>query len=188
MLKTLFMDTIELAGQLRPRYPQSLGKADKCEHILKKIVSNVPEIYLAIYNNILGTKRDIKEQKLMDYTPGYRLIHILEFAEEKEKLDSVISDNAFAEGEFVLPLLVNYSNDHICYYRTSRGEEYICAAMHDEGELVIMYQTPKKFLETICEFYKQGVYFLDRDGYLDYDMDKEGEVGSKLNPGVSYWE
>lgn len=188
MLDTIFMESLKLAEQLRPQYPRSLGKADRWEDILKKLVSNVPEIYYAIYNNVLGTKRDIKEQELMDYMPGYRLIHILEFAEEKENLDSIISNDAFVEDEFVLPLLVNYSNDHICYYRTSRGEEYICTVMHDEGELVTMYQTPKKFLETICEFYKQGVYFLDRDGYLDYDIDKEGEIGAKLNPGLCYWE
>lgn len=59
--------------------------------------------------------------------------------------------------------------------------------MSDCGELIVMYSSPEKFLETICEFYKQGVYFLDSDGYLDYDMSKEGVVGSEINSGIKYW-
>jgi len=123
----------------------------------------------------------------MDYTPGYRLIHISEIVEEKNIIDSVFVKNDRAEIEVVIPLFVNYSSDYICYCKYSTGEEYICTLMHDEGDLVLMHKSPKKFLETICELYKQGVYFLDSDGYLDYDSDKESIVGSKLNPGIEYW-
>ena len=59
--------------------------------------------------------------------------------------------------------------------------------MNDIGELIVMHNSLEKFLETICEFYKQGVYFLDSDGYLDYDMNREGIIGSAINPGVKYW-
>ena len=189
MLDTLFKESLKLAGQLRPTYPQSLGnRTEIWEDILKKLVCNIPEIYSVIYGNVSGTMRNIKKQDLMDYTPGYRLIHIIELPEEKKNLDRVLNNKDYAEGELVLPLLTNYSNDFICYHLSSKGEEHICTLMHDEGNLILMYENPKKFLETICEFYKQGVYFLDSDGYLDYVMDKEGAVGSKLNPGVDYWE
>jgi uncharacterized protein YbgA (DUF1722 family) len=188
MLDTLFKESLKLAEQLRPKYPQSLGdKTDKWEDIVKKFVSNIPEIYSVIYSNVSGTKRNIKEQDIMDYTPGYRLIHISELPEEKKNLDRVLNHKGYAEGELVLPLLSNYSNDFICYHLSSKGEEHICALMHDEGDLVLMNESPIKFLETVCEFYKQTVYFLDSDGYLDYDIDKEGLVGSNLNPGVKYW-
>ena len=29
--------------------------------------------------------------------------------------------------------------------------------------------------------------FLDADGYLDYDFDKEGAIGARLNPGCEWW-
>ncbi|MNP77843.1 hypothetical protein D3C76_1753520 [compost metagenome] len=50
-----------------------------------------------------------------------------------------------------------------------------------------MYNSPEKFLETLCEFYKQEAYFLDEDGFLDCDLIKEGEIGTELNPGAQYW-
>jgi hypothetical protein len=51
-----------------------------------------------------------------------------------------------------------------------------------------MYTSAHKFLETICEFYKNDVYFLDEDGYLDYDDEKESEVAIKINEDVDYWK
>lgn len=186
MLEVFFKDSLKLAGQLRPRYPQSLGsKTDRWEEMMKNFVSNIPAIYSAIYNNVSGTKREIKEQNLMDYTPGYRLINITELAEEKKNLESILNDKY--NKNLIIPLLVNYSNDYICYYRFSTKKECICALMHDDGELIVMYESPEKFLETICEFYKQEIYFLDSEGYLDYDMDKEALIGSKINPGIGYW-
>jgi len=188
MLDDFFKESLKLSGQLRPNYPQSLGnKADNWGNVIGRLSSNIPEIFSAIYGNISGTKLSIKNQELMDYTPGYRLIHISEIVEEKNILDSVFVKNDCSEIDVVIPLLANYSSDYICYCKYSAGEECICALMHDEGELVLMHKSPKKFLETICELYKQGVYFLDSDGYLDYDSDKEGIVGSKLNPGIEYW-
>ena len=50
-----------------------------------------------------------------------------------------------------------------------------------------IHNSPQKFFETVYEFYKQNVYFLDADGYLDYDFNIEGIVGSNLNPDISYW-
>jgi len=188
MLDTLFKESLKLAGQLRPKYPQSLGdKTYKWEDTVKEFVSNIPEIYSVIYSNVSGTKRNIKEQDIMDYTPGYRLIHISELPEEKKKLDSVLNHKGDVDGEVVLPLLSNYSNDFICYHLSPNGTENICELMHDDGDLMLMNESPMKFLETVCEFYKQTVYLLDSDGYLDYDMDKEGLVGSNLNLGVRYW-
>ena len=45
----------------------------------------------------------------------------------------------------------------------------------------------KKFFETICAFYQFNVYFLDTDGYLDYDLELEGTIGAEINLGIPYW-
>lgn len=84
-------------------------------------------------------------------------------------------------------MLANYSSDFICYIRTDNGQEKVASLIHDDCQLVLMYDSVEKFLETICEFYKENVYHLDDDEYLDYDFVKEGEVGAKNNAGISYW-
>lgn len=179
---------MNLAEQLRHKYPQSLGgKEDNWEDVFRKLNIPIPDLFTAIYSNVAGTKRDINQQDLMDFTTGYRLIHISEFIHEIDNMRSVLSDKKFIDNEIVLPILANYSSDFICYYKCSTGEEFIYTLMSDDGELIVMYNSPEKFLETVCEFCKQGVYFLDSDGYLDYDMDREGAIGSVINPGVAYW-
>jgi len=49
MLDAIFKESLKLAGQLRPNYPQSLGnKADNWENIIGKLNANIPEIFSAI--------------------------------------------------------------------------------------------------------------------------------------------
>lgn len=43
------------------------------------------------------------------------------------------------------------------------------------------------FFETIYECYKREIYFLDEDGFLDCDYDKEFEISHKLNPKATFW-
>jgi hypothetical protein len=50
-----------------------------------------------------------------------------------------------------------------------------------------MHNTGEDFLRTISAFYVYDVYFLDEDNYLDYDLEKEGIIGAKLNQGIDYW-
>lgn len=65
--------------------------------------------------------------------------------------------------------------------------ESVVSIMHDDQNLVLIHKSIDKFMETICEFYRNAVYFLDSDGYLDYDVEKEGAIGSKINEGIPYW-
>ena len=187
MLINKFKEFLILSAKLRREYPASLGvKSANWLEILSKIDTNVPELYNVIYSSVSGTQRDITNQTLMDFIPGYRLIHIEELFNEKQSLDSVLSYYDNIDGLTILPVLANYSSDFICYCRDQRGIENICRVNHDD-DLIILHKSPEKFLETICEFYKQGVFFLEGDGYLDYDMEKEGQIGLLFNPGVAYW-
>ena len=187
MLNKLFKEFLTLSSQLRPEYLVSLGKeTNNWMKELSHIDNDTPELYKAIYGTVSGTKRSIKEQSLMDFIPGYRLIHIQELLQEKEKIENILGTDSL-EGEKVFPILTNYSSDYVCNYRDQWGTEKICSLFHDDGTLIVMNNSPKRFLETICEFYKKKVYFLDQDGYLDYDMEKEAYLGSIFNPGVEYW-
>lgn len=53
-----------------------------------------------------------------------------------------------------------------------------CKKMHNSVEL---------FLKTIIAFYLKNVFYLDRDGFLDYDFEREGIIGAEYNPGIDYW-
>lgn len=154
MLIEMFKELIELSRELRPAYPDSLGtaKEDWAETLQ---LTHLPSLFEVIFSTVQGTYRDTNDQRLMDFIPGYRLIHIDEIVSEKN----------------------------------NKGEICICSLLHDDGELELMFNTPEKFLETINEFYKQHVYFLDDDEYLSYDWEKEGIIGSSLNPNpnVNYW-
>lgn len=188
MLTNLFKEFLDLSAIIRNNYPESLGnKKDNWKEVISLIDTNIPKLYEVVYGSVSGTKRDIREQEMMDFIPGYRLIHIDELFDEKKNLDNVMMDQKSIGYKIVIPLLANYSSDFICYTRMDNGQEKVASLVHDDCQLILMHDSVEKFLETICEFYKEKVYYLDDEGYLDYDFIKEGEVGAKINKGVSYW-
>lgn len=189
MLKNLFNEILLLSQKIRNDYIKSLSKSeDNWEKYMPCDEEAIPELYKIIYSEVKGTKRDIKEQILMDFLPGYRLIYIEELKEEKQRLDRIITNFNKDEILEILPLLENYSSDYICYMKTIDEKEYIVDVLHDSDEFYIMHESIEDFFITINEFYKKDVYFVDEDGYLDYDMDKQYELGQKLNFGIEYWE
>lgn len=190
MLTQQFQEYLHLSAQLRPDYIASLGggAADGTSTPITELLSDAPELLQAIYNTVSGTSSDVEEPSLIEFIPGYRLIHRDEYAQEMQVLSDILAEKGQDVGAgVVLPILTNYGSDFICYYRTADGVEQVCDLMNDFGDLVVMYDSPEKFLETLCEFYKQEVYFLDEEGYLDCDLVREGEVGAELNPGAKYW-
>lgn len=181
-----FQEYLKLSADLRPDYIASLGKGDN-EEKLTVIVPEAPEILKAIYSIVSGTSSEEEEPSLIEFIPGYRLIHINEYEAEMKILTGILEEKGHQVDGVILPILTNYGSDFICYYKSTDGVERVCDLLHDFGDLIVMYESPEKFLETLCEFYKQEVYFLDEEGYLDCDLVKEGEVGAALNPDAKYW-
>ncbi len=172
MVKNVFENYIGYSAKLRPEYPDSLGSSiSGWENVVKTITTDIPAIYKAIYGKVSGTMRNIENQALMDFIPGYRLIHIQELEQEKTNLDDVLQYCEEIEGLTFLPLLADYSSHYICYCKDESGAEMIYrVTLEDEPEL--LYESPETFLKTICEYYKQQIYFLDQDGFLDCDFDQ----------------
>ncbi|MNO33511.1 hypothetical protein D3C76_235220 [compost metagenome] len=188
LLTRLFQEYLERSAQLRPDYIASLGSGEgEGRPAISGIVPDAPRLLQVIYSQVSGTSSDEEEPSLIEFIPGYRLIHIQEYAQEIKVLESILEEKGYSGGGTVLPVLTNYGSDFICYFQSEDGTERICDLLHDYGDLVVMYDSPEKFLETLCEFYKQEVYFLDEEGYLDCDLVLEGEVGAALNPGAKYW-
>lgn len=181
-----FQEYLKLSAELRPDYIASLGKGDN-EAKITSVFPETPALLKAIYNTVSGTSSEEEEPSLIEFIPGYRLIHINEYEAEMKILAGILEEKGHQVDGIILPILTNYGSDFICYYRSADGVERVCDLLHDFGDLIVMYESPEKFLETLCEFYKQEVYFLDEEGYLDCDLVKEGEVGAALNPDAKYW-
>lgn len=181
-----FQEYLKLSADLRSDYIASLGKSDN-EAKITAIFPEAPELLKAIYSTVSGTSSEEEEPSLIEFIPGYRLIHIDEYEAEMKILAGILEEKGHQVDGVILPILTNYGSDFICYYKSADGVESVCDLLHDFGDLIVMYESPEKFLETLCEFYKQEVYFLDEEGYLDCDLVKEGEVGAALNPDAKYW-
>lgn len=189
MVKELFVEFISLSDQMRCGYKTSLGIPHQSwEKILTNINHSVPQIYQEIYSTFAGTRRDLKEQKLMDFIPGYRLIHIEELETEYDAFLHMSGLNAICEKqiETAAPLLADYASNYICYVNKRDSTEAIFS-YSPKGGFVEMHRSLETVFKTVITFYQEDVYFLDNDGFLDYDFEKAGAIGKTLNPGITYW-
>lgn len=175
-----FLDYLRLSDAIRNGYRNSLLPINwGWSFILEEIMEqSIPNLFEIVYSNVGGTKYNVEEQKYMDFIPGFLLIHIDEWIFHYRKLAQITNNIYF-------PILCNYSSDYIAMNGLT-GE--ICEIFHDEESIGVLFKDSNHFFKTLVANYKNNVYFLDDDGYLDYDEDKEYEVASQLNPDVAYWK
>lgn len=189
MLGSLFNKFLILSENVRNGYVDSLSNSNKdWEKYIPCNRNEIPLLYKVIYSNVQGTKKLLKDQRLMDFMPGYRLIHIFELIEESKSLYDISKHYNLEDITLILPLLTNYSSDYICYAKTINNNEYIISIFHDDINFYIIHESIEAFFITLCEFYKNKVYFVDKDGFLDYDIEKKIEIGRKFNENLLYWE
>lgn len=166
---------------LRNGYLDSLEIADL--NFKKKWLEHfdfIPTFFEQIYSVCNGTKPGIHEQVFFDFLPGFRLMQVDEIINRYEKEFKNCIDC-----EITIPFLNDYAS---CYYMYAKNKdkEYIVYATPEDG-IVEVHSSINDFWNTIIAFYDEGVYYLDRDGYLSYDFEMEERVGKKYNSGVSYW-
>ena len=85
------------------------------------------------------------------------------------------------------PILVNYSSDFYALKVSEGKENGIFLIEHDADSPTKIHHSFEDFLRTIIACYKEKIYFLDDDGYLDMDFDEEQLIGQKYNPDIDYW-
>jgi len=186
--KDMFNEFLILSNNLRKGYIQSISaRKENWKDGISFFSESIPELYQVIYDRVIGTKREIENESHIDFIPGYRLIHIDELCMEKESLDKITQSYDISDFDLIVPLLANYSSDYICYLKSKGGAERIGFISHDNQGIFVMHNSIEKFFETICEFYKRQVYFIDNDGFLNSDYSLECEVGVEINVGVEYW-
>ena len=171
-----FAELLRAAGALRPAYPASLGPADpKWRTILSGLGEPVPRVHEIIYSRVSGTRREAPDQRLVDFFPGFRLIHIRELELETKNLERMGYPR-------LLPFLADYSSDYCC----AAPGGAIVATDHELG-VETKHDSAARFLESMLSFYANDVLFLDPNGMLDYHVEKYRELAAELNPGVPYW-
>ena len=77
----------------------------------------------------------------------------------------------------IIPFLTDYSSG---YYAYAINNDKECVVTIVDGVVEQMHSKVSDFWATIIAFYDEGVYFLDEDGYLLYDFEKEGEIGKNI--------
>ncbi|QDV16051.1 hypothetical protein Pan153_06720 [Gimesia panareensis] len=166
-----------LSDQMRPGYSASLGSANVAsEKEFLQEHKTLPDFFIRLYSEVEGTRAGIEDQSLMDFLPGYRLIHWAELRDCCETCHKILGIDGY------YPFLANYSSDFYCW---KDGAVYDVS--HDCPTPTLIHHSVADFLKTICGCYTSGVYFLDEDGYLDYDFEQERLLAIKLNPQVDYW-
>lgn len=173
---------LEKSEKLRRGYIASLNEADvEFEREWLEHFEIFPKLFQDIYSICNGTDDRINKQVFFDFLPGFRLMQLNEIFDIFEKRFKDI-----VEFDRVIPFLNDYSS---CYYAYAKKDEneFIVFVSNDEG-IEIMHTDINKFWKTIIAFYEEEVYFLDEDGYLSYDFEKEGVIGAKYNEDVDYWK
>jgi hypothetical protein len=180
-----FESYLNLSDNLRRGYAASLLPVNENWNLLLSEVmeDRIPEFLKVIYSRVAGTRYEVKDQSLMDFIPGYLLIHVEEYSKAYSTLKKILK--GFDIEETFYPILRNYSSD---FYALKKETNEIYTIYHDDYEINLIHNAPIDFLNTLIANYEKEVYFLDDDGYLDYDMDMEYEVARQTNPGIEYWD
>lgn len=179
-MKVNFKAFLSKSEELRKGYAASLEPADKdfqkkwLEHF-----SYIPLFFEEIYTACNGTKQNVSEQIYFDFLPGYRLMQADEIIDIYEQ-----DFKECSEYDLVIPFLTDYSGSYYAYAKDNHRE---CVVLIIDGDLEEIHFDVVDYWKTVIAFYDEGVYFLDEDGYLDYDLEKESEAGEKYNPKISYW-
>lgn len=177
-------DYIYISDHLRMGYKNSLLPINRnWSAILNTTLGDVPELLKIIYAKYSGTHYEIENQKFMDFVPGYLLIHISEYKKNFDELKAILNSKGI-QGKFA-PILRNYSSD---FYAIEIRTGTIYLIFHDDEEIDLIHQGSDDFIYTLNKNYEEKVYFLDEDGFLDYDADLEYVVARKYNEGIEFWE
>lgn len=177
-----FKTFLSKSEELRKGYVKSLEPADKdFQKKWLKHFSDIPAFFEEIYSACNGTDPEISEQIYFDFLPGFRLMQVDEII-DSDSYEQAFKD--FPEYDPVIPFLTDYSDG---YYAYARHDDRECVVLYIEGDLGEIHFEADDFWKTVIAFYDEGVYFLDEDGFLDYDFEKKDEIGQKYNPKISYW-
>jgi hypothetical protein len=79
-MEAQFEQFLNLSHELRAEYRTSLLPVNPTwQAILHQFLDEVPQLLSVIYSKVSGTFYTVEDQSLMDFIPGFFLIHIEEY-------------------------------------------------------------------------------------------------------------
>jgi hypothetical protein len=161
----------------RPDYVQSLGKGLTMDQISSLLsFSPVPDELFAIYMNLCGTAiyhspPKYRDSRYWDFMPGYGLISIYDLQEEFNFLLSMKQEiSSYPWKPDMIPLLKDFSGSYYCL-RNLHNNHSIVSTDPVIGNLEI-FPNLWQFIRAITQCYRQNIYYIDEDGWLDCDDDE----------------
>jgi len=120
----------------------------------------------------------------VDFFPGF---HFLPLVDSVAYYKTFIKDERWDKSWF--PVFANGGGD---FYVIKCSEDYrehseIVGFMRDFDEQEVEYLTLEKMLQTLCECYKQSVFYLSNDRYIESKIEEEAEISGKINPNLDRW-
>lgn len=52
----------------------------------------------------------------------------------------------------------------------------------------MIYDSIESWIKTIIQCYKQQIYHIDSNGFLQYDREREPKLSRKMNPKSVFWK
>lgn len=88
--------------------------------------------------------------------------------------------------EHLFPVFTSGMDDYLLL-DTQKDNAPLLAHIEDVPELIPAYINLERFFQTSAACMKEGVFFIDEEGLLDMDVDKEFLLSARMNPGMAYW-
>lgn len=138
------------------------------------------ELY-SIYNGTLAKEGDILDD--LHFFPGF---YFLSLEDAINCYNAFKDDSRWDKNWF--PIFSNGGGDFFCIDCNKNREFQIQGFLLGYTGDFTDYINLASMFKTIEECYKTGAYFIDSEGSLDNDIDKEKEIGKKYNPGLARWD
>jgi hypothetical protein len=174
--RSIFRDLLQEIQKIRPEYISSLGEGLTIDHISDQLnIQPIPEEIIAIYSCVSGSPlyassspsfSDLDGSRLWDFIPGYGLIRLNDINQVIHSALSFKAEEPDYEWELGwIPFLADFSGNYYCINRLNKNQTIIC--VDNEIGCSICSQNMNSFLLATLECYKQNVFFVDEDGWLD---------------------
>jgi hypothetical protein len=89
-----------------------------------------------------------------------------------------------------LPVFANGGGDFLAVTCSARPENrgQVIHFRIDESQQPVEFPSVSRMLETVAAAYREQVYFVDADGYLEMDDVVFGDLARRFNPDVAWWQ
>ncbi|MEM0939852.1 MAG: SMI1/KNR4 family protein [Bacteroidota bacterium] len=120
----------------------------------------------------------------VDFFPGY---HFLPLEHSVAYYKSFINDRRWSKNWF--PVFANGGGDFFIINCTDKFKESseVIGFMRDFDDHEVEYLSLERMLQTFCECYTKGAFYLNGNGDIESKVEEEAIISNKLNPGLDRW-